>query len=65
MAAETPADVHKAAARRGRRPGRIDRVNCPHCGHEYAQRADGRPFSHRLIAANGYTRLGYCPGGQR
>lgn len=49
---------------RGRRPGPIPRGNCPVCGRDSSLRLDGSPFTHRTIAANGYTRLGFCPGGE-
>lgn len=53
-----------AAKPRGRRPGPIPRGDCPVCKREYALRVDGSPHAHRTIAANGYTRLGECPGGE-
>jgi hypothetical protein len=53
-----------AAKPRGRRPGPLKRGDCPICKREYALRIDGSPVTHRTIAANGYTRLGHCPGGE-
>lgn len=50
---------------RGRRPGKIARGTCKACGRDVALRKSGDPFSHRRMASNGYSRLGYCNGGQR
>lgn len=35
---------------------------CPVCSGEYHVKADDTMGAHKRLAANGYSRLGSCPG---